>query len=70
MNSINAEMSNDESMENYDDLIEFTDYIDLDNLDFSISPKEIVEKSPVIMSSSPSLLRKNLICFNKRINNH
>lgn len=66
MNSINAQMLNDESMENYDDLIEFTDYIDLDNLDFSISPKEIVEKSPVIMSSSPSLLSEKFDLFQQK----
>lgn len=66
MNSINAQMLNDESMENYDDLIEFTDYIDLDNLDFSISPKEIVEKSPVIMSSSPSLLSEKIDLFQQK----
>mmetsp|Transcript_6283 Transcript_6283/g.7780 ORF Transcript_6283/g.7780 Transcript_6283/m.7780 type:complete len:1188 (+) Transcript_6283:5243-8806(+) len=66
MNSINAQMLNDESIDNYDDLIEFTDYIDLDNLDFSISPKEIVEKSPVIMSSSPSLLSEKFDQFQQK----
>lgn len=66
MNSINAQMFNDESMDNYDDLIEFTDYIDLDNLDFSISPKEIAEKSPVIMSSSPSLLSDKFDQFQQK----
>lgn len=38
--------------ENLQDFIEFSDFIDLDNLDFSLSPKGIVESSPIVDSNN------------------
>lgn len=61
MNSINAQiLGNEDPVDNYHEFIEFTDYIDFDNLDFSVSPNAVINGSPRVLSPTASVLSDSL----------
>ncbi|ODV80379.1 uncharacterized protein CANTADRAFT_234505 [Suhomyces tanzawaensis NRRL Y-17324] len=51
VNTVDNTLNNnhDTTDDQYQDLIEFTDFIDIDNLSFSNSPKEVLELSPRVL---------------------